>query len=1095
MRTKLFTVVMLVFALQVSARSLAQTVTFSGSKVELGTVFSSVEKQTGYVFFYDGALLAGLEPVSITAKNMKLETFLQTVLKNFPLKYSIREKTILISKKTTPAAEKKAEPPVDITGKVTDNEGNPLNGANVKVKGTSAGITTNALGEFSLKNVDENAVLIITYVGYEAKEIALNGKTRVDVRLTEVKQALDEVFVGAMGINRSKRTSTYAAQKVKGDDLRASNQSNLVNALQGQIAGAQISSSGGSPGLPSEIILRGVSSLTGDNQPLIIMDGIRVSNASSEGMINRLADFNPEDIEDITILKGASAAALYGIDAASGAIIITTKKGKAGKMNINASLKAFAEIAGRLPKQQKIYTVGFGGVYDPSTTTSLGRKFRADEKIHDNPKRFFQTGLATDANLNISGGSDRFNYYMSGNYRGGTATIPNTKSDKLSFLLKGTAKLSKKLELATSLQYIDNGIKEGLVGSNSGGWANSIYRYPLTYDIDRYQHENGTPYFEYYKDGVTTPSTVLSPMWRVMKNPRNSNTRRTIMSGLLSYNPLDWLKLTYRMGQDFYTQEYKKVNVPGTPGSWDGSLSETKGSYANITSTLNAIITKDITPDLNATVVLGGNNEYYWGKSTTVFGEFFQNPDIHSINSIAPANIKMEESSPRRRRYGAYGDVKLEYKKMLSLSYSGRNDWTSTLPADARSFYFSSYGGSFIFSELFGTKAWFGKIRATKATVGKDAPIYKTNFSLTKFMGIGSGFTNHTTGGNDKLKPEVTTENEYGVEVRVLKNRLSAEVTYYEAKSRDQIVSARVPLTTGFVIQTFNVGRIHNKGVEVTLNGSPVKNKVFDWNVTLNAWKNSSKMLELPDQIRVFPYSNGTLDQSAGQAASAVGYPVLGIVGTDYLRNDAGYIVIDNDGYPVIRTPEKDLYIGNREPKFNFGLINKLSYKSLSLSFLWDFRIGGDILNGTRLGMMSGGIAEDIGEWRDRQVLFNGVVKQPDGSYRKNMKEVVMNYNYFATNYYAVGTNFVEEVNWARMRYITLGYNLPKHISQRFKVNNIGLELAAQNVLLFTNYSGGDPEVNSAGPNSGAQGGSTMGIDNGAIPLTRSFSFGINVSF
>lgn len=1099
---RLLAVLLLAFGLQLSAGSIAQTITYSGKKVSLESVFSSVEKQTGYVFFYDAQLVQKAGTVSVEAKAMALDQFLGLVFKTTPLKYTIKEKTIVVSEKNGSTSSKKVgalleteAPPIDITGKVIDENGNPLTGASVRVKGTALGASTDANGVYLLKGVPSDATLVISFIGYESKETEVNNRTSIEIQLMPEMKAMQEVFVGALGINRDRRTSTYAAQKVQGNDLRASNQPNLVNALQGQIAGAQISSSGGSPGLPSEIILRGVSSLTGDNQPLIIMDGIRISNASSNGTLNRLGDINPEDIEDITILKGASAAALYGIDAASGALIITTKKGKAGKINMNASVKTFAETVGRLPRQQKIYTTGINGVFDESTTTSWGRKFRADETIYDNPQRFFQTGLVNDINFNLNGGTDKLNFYMSGNYRGGTATIPNTRSDRMNILLKGFAKLSNKLDLTTQLQFIDNSIQEGLVGSNSGGWANSIYRYPLRYDINNYELPNGDPNYEFYQEGVGNPSAILSPMWGVMRNPRNTNTRRTIMSAYLNYNLTDWLKFNYRIGQDFYNQDYGYKNVPGTPGSWQGRLFESNGNFSNITSTFNAIINKKILSDFDMTVILGSNNEYYWGETKTISGEFFQNPDIPSVNVIEPININISEGMPRRRRYGAYGDVKLEYKKIFSLSYTGRNDWSSTLPANARSFYFSSFGGAFVFTELLNNRGWFGKLRATRATVGKDAPIYRTNSNLTRNQGVGGGFVNDPTGGNPNLKPEVTTETEIGLELRGLRNRLSLDVTYYNARSRDQIVSARVPLTTGFVIQTFNAGSIHNRGVEISLSGTPIKRKNFDWNVTINGWQNRSTMLELPDQVRVFPYTFGQ-PFTAAIAASAINRPVLGIVGTDYLRNEDGFIVVNDEGYPIINSEESQLYIGNREPRWNFGLINKFHYKNFALSFLWDFRFGGDVYNATRLGMMSGGISEDIGEWRDRSFVFNGVVKQHDGTYRKNTREVVLNYNYFASNYYAVGTNFIERVNWARMRYITLGYNLPKAFAQRLKVNNVSLELGAQNLLLITNYSGGDPEVNSAGPNSGgAEGGSTMGVDFGAIPLTRGYSFGVNINF
>ncbi len=982
-----------------------------------------------------------------------------------------------------------------VTGKVTSAEDKlPIPGVSVKIKGTLSAVQTNTTGVYSIK-VNKTDVLVFSYIGFASQEQVVKEMTVIDVVLGPDAKALNEVVVTAFGIQKEKRTLTHSVQTVKGDDLRASNQSNIINGLQGQIAGAQITSSGGSPGLPSEIILRGVSSLTGDNQPLMIVDGIRVSNASTDGTVNRLADFNPEDVENISILKGGAAAALYGIDAASGAIIITTKQGKAGKMNINAGVKTFVETVGRLPEQQSTYTVGFGGVFDNSTTSSWGRKYRVDEEIYDNPSRFFETGFTKDMNLNVNGGSQDFNYYMSGNYRDGSSIIPNTNAEKFSVLIKGTANLSKKLTLTGSLNYIDNKIQEGLVGSNSGGWANSVYRYPLRYDIRDYKYDNGDPLYQYYLDNGGAETAIISPEWAVNMNPRNTGTKRTIINGLLAYKPLDWLSLSYRMGQDYYNQQYSNITVPRTPGSWDGKLYQTAGNYVNTTAIFNATVDKNIFEDLNFSAVVGTSQEYYEAKTNSISGEKFQNPAIHSVNVIEAGNIKTSEGFPRRQRYAVYGDFKLEYKRFLVMNFTGRQDWTSTLPTDNRSFFFPSVGGSFIFSELLDAKDWNGKLRASHARIGKDAPIYRTNSNLVKYPGIGGGFVNDPTGGNPNIKPEITTENEYGLEFRFFQNRLNIDATYYRSESKDQIISARVPLTTGFVIQTFNAGRIKNNGVEVSINGTLIKNTDFQWNMTLNAWKNNSKMLELPDQVRVFPYTFGQ-PYTAAIAASVLDMPVLGIVGTDYERTEEGYMVINAEGYPVINSTGKQLYIGNREPKFNLGWLNKFRYKSMELSFLWDFRIGGDVYNATRLGMISNGIAKDVGDWRDKEFVFNGVVKQSDGSFSKNTKQVVLDYNYFTTNYAAVGTNFIERVNWARMRHVTLNYSLPKSITNKLKVSRIQLEFSAQNPLLFTNYSGGDPEVNSAGPNAGgAEGGSTMGVDFGAIPLSKTYSFGISVGF
>ncbi|MGJ1268838.1 SusC/RagA family TonB-linked outer membrane protein [Sphingobacterium spiritivorum] len=978
-----------------------------------------------------------------------------------------------------------------ISGLVTSQEdGKPILGASIKVVGTAVGAVTDADGKYKIKAA-KGQTLSFSYIGMLAATRVVGESSTVDIALSPDMKGLDEVVVTAMGIERNKKSLTYSVQTVKGEDLRDANQSNVLNALQGQIAGAQISSSGGSPGLPTEIILRGSSTLTGDNQPLMIVDGIRVSNSSANGTVNRIADFNPADIEDISILKGAAAAALYGIDAASGAIIITTKKGKAGAMQINGSYKAFVETMGRTPRQQGIYTTGTGGVYDETSGSSWGRKFRYDETVYNNIDRFFQTAVTHDVNLNVNGGSEKLNYYMSGGYRNAGSMVPNTEQEKINFLLKGTAKLSSKLELTTSANYIKNNIQEGLGGVNSGGWINSILTYPLRYDILSYQKPNGEPLYSYIEAEDDGRNAMISPMWGVMRNPRNNDVERFVVNGRIDYKVADWVRLSYQLGQDFTASKYRIITTPGTPGTYfDGRVSESNTNTKYTTSIFNATFDRKFYNDFRATLILGGTSDYFDSKGVGYMGESLLVKDIFSPNVVERENLSLTDTWSRRQRYAIYGDFKLEYKNIVSVGVTGRNDWSSTLPKNARSFYSPSYSGSFSYSELFDHDSWFGKVRVSYAKVGKDAPIYRTNTNLVQAQTQGGGFVTSATGGNPDLRPEKTSEFEIGSELSLFKNRLNLDLTYYERKSIDMIMTPRVPLPSGYVIMTFNAGSLRNRGIEASLSGTPIKKDDFTWSSTLNAWRNTSKMLEFAGDIVTFKYTNAQL--TAGTAATTLNDAVLGIVGTDYKRTDEGYVVVNADGYPIIDSKEK--YIGNREPEFNIGWMNKFRYKDISLSFLWDFRFGGDILNASRQRMMSVGTAYDIGEWRDKEFVFNGVVQQNDGTYVKNEKSVVMDYSYFANNYYQVGTNFVEKVNWARVRYITLSYALPKMWSKRLGVNNLSLELSAQNPFVITNYSGGDPEVNSAGPNAGGSGASTMGVDNGAIPLPKSYSFGFNIS-
>ncbi|WP_437920182.1 SusC/RagA family TonB-linked outer membrane protein [Sphingobacterium sp. LRF_L2] len=971
---------------------------------------------------------------------------------------------------------------------VVSNADGKVAGATISIVGTTISTVSDVEGKFSLQ-AKVGDILRVSFVGYLTQDVKVEHQ-ELSLVLIRDDSALEEVVVTAFGIERSKKNLTYSVQSVSGDDLRASNQGNIINALQGQIAGAQISSSGGSPGLPTEIILRGSTTLTGDNQPLMIVDGIRVNNASSNGTVNRVADINPEDIEDISILKGAAAAALYGIDAASGAIIITTKRGKAGVMQIAGTYRGFVETMGRLPRQQTIYTTGTGGTYDESSGSSWGRKFRYDEKIYNNVERFFQTAMTNDVNLNINGGSENLQYYMSGGYRKAGSMIPNTHQDKINFLMKGTAKLSDKISATASANYVQNNIQEGLNGGSTGGWINSILTYPLRYDILQYERPNGEPWYSYIEPEDDGRDARISPMWGVMRNPRNNNVDRFIVNANVDYKPLNWLTLSYRLGQDYTASKYRTVTAPGTPGAnFEGRISESNSASKYVTSIFNATLQHTFLNDFNVSLILGGNSDYYESDGLSYIGENFLVPDIYSPNVIDRNNVLLTDLLTRRQRYAVYGDFRVEYKNMLSFAVTGRNDWTSTLSPQNRQFYSPSYSGSFTFSELIDPEAWYGKLRVSYAKVGKDAPIYRTNTNLVNTLTTGGGFVVSSTGGNPDLRPEKTQEFEIGTELNFLNKRLNIDLTYYERKSIDMIMTPRVPLPSGYVIMTFNAGSLQNRGYEASINMVPWRNNIFTWSTTVNAWKNTSKMLAFAGDIVTFKYTNAQL--TAGSAATTLDKHVLGIVGTDYQRTEEGYVIVDNQGYPLIDGIERD--IGNREPEFNIGWLNKFRYKGFDLSFMWDFRFGGDILNASRQRMMSVGTGYDVGEWRDKEFVFNGVVAQEDGSYVKNEQPVVLNYNFFANNYYQVGTNFVEKVNWARVRYITLGYTFSKQISELLGVKRLGLEFSAQNPFVFTNYSGGDPEVNSAGPNAGGSGASSMGVDNGAIPLPRSFSFGLNI--
>jgi len=983
-----------------------------------------------------------------------------------------------------------------ISGKVTEAaDGYGIPGVNVVERNSTAnGTLTDFDGKYSI-TVNEGATLVFSFLGMETQSIAVGSLTTLDVAMKLATQDIEEVVVTALNIKRDKKTLTYNVQDMNSEEIVRSKQDNVINALQGNISGVQITTTGGAPGASSEIILRGATSVDGNNQPLFVVDGVPISNASVNGTTNRAADINPDDIASISVLKGAAASALYGIEAANGAIIITTKKGKEGKVQVSVNSSITASQVGYLQDMQDVYTTGTGGIYNSKTFSSWGPVFRRSDPRYNNLEEFFQTGFASRLGTNITGGSERLTFFLSASNLEDKGMVPNTSYGKTSISLKSGAKISDRLSANASVNIIKTDNTYGIVGT-SGGWLNSVYKWPRWDNMKEYQNTDGSERDIWIPTSGDMSTVPDNPWWTAYHNERYDVVSRNIESINLHYDVIKGLGFDYTIGRDFYSQHYKAVKEWGSAGaeSFEGAISEFSYESERISSTFVASFDKTFAEKYRLTVIAGHNVQADKTLRTSTDGTQFLNPDLLSINNLK--DVKVTQATSMRRVIGVFGDLKFDYKGMLILGLTARNDWSSTLPIENRSFFYPSYSFGFIFSEL--TKDLFkplsfGKARVSFARVGKDAPAHKLTQTLEQYFGLGEGWKNGRFAGNPNLKPEITQEFEAGLDLRFFVGRLSLDATYYTRTSYDQIITPRVTPVTGAVLQTVNSGSVENKGLEFLVTGIPIKKQNFEWRITANAFGNRSKLTKLFGDLVEFPVTYGQVSLIA-YASSSLGQPLFSIMGTDYQRTEEGDVIVDAEGLPVVNSTNQ--YIGNREPKVRFGLTNYFRYKNLGFTILFDGAIDADILNFTSLSLLSSGQNAMLTEYRNKEFIFKGKVAQPDGSYIDNTTPIILDYSYFINNYAYVGTNFVEKTSWLRARTVSLEYFLPKAVASKIKASDISVNLGANNLFLLTNYSSGDPEVNSAGPNGGgASGAGTMGVDNFQVPTARTLTFGFNVKF
>lgn len=1003
-----------------------------------------------------------------------------------------------------------------VTGTVVSTaDSQPLAGVTVVVVGKSQSTQTESNGQFSIEG-NTGDILRFSYLGYVSQDVTIGSQNTITVSLEPSSEALGEVVVTAMGIKRERKALGYSVQEIQSEELLKNKDANLINSLNGKIAGLNITNSGGAPGSSASIVIRGGTSLERDNQPLFVIDGMPMDNSTGQGdnsafdgsvnlsttNSNRAMDLNPEDIESISVLKGPAAAALYGLRAAAGAIVITTKKGEAGATEVSVSSRFLTNWVNKLPEQQSIYKQGsyYSGEFTDQTSRSWGDAFASGETVYDNMGNFFETAYAYDNSVNVSGGSKNGNFYLSASNLDQSGVVPTTDFNRTTMRFNGEQKAGV-FTFGVNASYSQSKSRKtltgsGLWGSGGSGYMESIIAWPRNDDMRVWLNEDGSKHR--LLPDLALDSDVDNPYWIINRNPQNDKTNRLIGSVYTTVDVTDWFQATYRLGIDQYVTKYTSMTAPGSSvkEAWQkGMLSETHRDYKYLNSNLMLNFHKTVAEDWDFNLVLGTSAEDTHLESNSARAENFQIPTFTSINNAEQDDQYFTQGINRKRLIGVYGDLRVAYRDFLFLSVTGRNDWSSTLPVQNQSFFYPSVSGSFVFTELMDPNGVlsFGKLRASYAQVGKDAPAYQTNtYLFGPELSIGGGYRNSWTRGNDILMPETTTSIEFGTELRFMANRLGLDATYYVNQSKDQILQPRVSNATGYILSYVNTGEIENKGIEISLNANPIRRDNFRWDVILNFSHNKGVVKELPGALPILYVTDVQVGNA--KAASFDDGDFMGLSGSKWQTDDNGNLLLNwETGYPLTSTLST-LPVGNREPDFLGGLSNSFTFQNWNLSFLFDFRKGGDIYNGTEYLLTAYGLSKET-ENRGSTISFTGMSLNPaTEQYESVTREVVADEKYYRDIYLNNSPFFIEDVNWLRLRSISLAYSLPETVTNRIKfLKDATLTATGTNLLLFTNYSGMDPETSAAG--AGVIGSGSVGIDYAGIPSTAGFTLGLNVKF
>ncbi|MDR0582308.1 MAG: SusC/RagA family TonB-linked outer membrane protein [Prevotellaceae bacterium] len=1029
-----------------------------------------------------------------------------------------------------------------ISGTVIDKDGFPLAGASVVLKGTSKATIADVNGLFNLSGVDPGQVLVVNYIGYESKEVTVTNETVYKITLNEVAYTIDDVVVTALGITRKSKALGYAIAEVKGADVSAGRDPNAISSLSGKVAGVDISTTSAGPSGSTRVIIRGNSQLSGSNLPLYVIDGVPMDNTQLGSATNwggydfgdGLSALNSEDIESISVLKGASASALYGSRASNGVILITTKSAKKGEgLGIEVSLNVNAvSLNTVLDDYQRVYGQGRNGqlildVTDArgSTQSAWGAKLDPNlsipiyngqvkpySNVNNNIFSFFRTGLTTTNTVALSKTNDVIDFRFSISDMRNTDIVPESDMSRTSFMFKGGAKLSDKMHIDARVNYIYENVNNRPALSDSpNNIGNALIGIAPNFD-QSWLSENYKDEYGYYNQWNGNDYR-LNPYW-VLNEMTNISTKKRVMGHVqFNYDFLPHFTFQAKAGTDFYDFKVTEFVAMSTPLRMGGEMMERRISVSE--SNYEAIIRFDKTfaEILNISAFAGGSIMRYESDVLTNIGRDQVIPGIQSISNYSTHAV--EPALYRKQINSLYGAVNLAYNDFAFVDFTLRNDWSSTLSPENRSYLYPSVSGSFIFSNCFhleGAVFSFGKFRASWAKVGGDTDPYQLNlnYGLRSFT-----FQEHSLGEISSttiplygLKPTSTYSYEFGLDLRFFQNKVALDISYYNQSTKDQILSLPITGTTGYTSAMVNAGEISNRGIELSLSVTPVKAKNFEWNTTVNLAKNVNKVESLHPQVKNYELAQARWAQAAIYASEGEAYGA--IVGRKFARDPNGNVIFRN-GLP---TYTSDLHVlGNGNHDFTLGFYNRFSYKGWSLGVLFDMKWGADIYSMTAMQTHTNGTSEETlegrREWYESEELRKSQNILPEnwtatnGYIGKGVKNTGTDENpnyvpndvpvnpqsYWANIYENTPELYIYDASYIKLRELTLSYQIPAKWLNKLAVKDVSFSLFTRNLwTIYSNLKNVDPESN-------YNNGNGQGFEYGSLPSRRTYGFGLNFKF
>lgn len=1101
-------------------------VSIEKSNVTLSEILTEIETQTNYLFIYKNTIDVD-KNVTVKAKNKPVSAVLDQIFKNTDTNYVLEGSHIILTKNEASASARgldaKQQSRKKISGTVLDEEGEPIIGASVAIPGTTIGTMTGIDGDFVLE-VPEDAEITVSFIGYVAKKVSVKGQTQFNIVLQEDAKILDEVVVTALGIKRQAKAIGYSTSQVSGSDFTEARDLNLGNALSGKIAGVSVANNATGSGGSSRVTIRGNASLTGNNQPLYVIDGIPFDNTSQNSagkwggvdLGDGLSNINPDDIESMQVLKGAAASALYGYRGGNGAILITTKSGaKADKgigIEINNNLtinsvydyrdfqKSYGQgTQGVRPTSQSAaldtYSSSWGDRLDGGSAVNfLGDTYRY--KYVNNWDHFYKTGVTNQTSIAASGSSDKVVYRVGLSNVEEWSVIPNAGLTQQGINLNTTYDITSKLHFTVTANYVFEKVRNRANLSDGNANVNASLMYLAnSYDV------------RWLKPAVNDERKELLPGNNVyFNNPyflthhrKNTSRRNRLTGGLtLKYDITDWLYAQGQVTRDGYTFEYLSVQPTGAAQDPGGYIEEYEKNFYELNANYMFGFDKRINEMFSINAALGGNMQRnvdkYYGTDGNI-GPFII-PYFYSTGNVANRSFRKEYKEYKVN--SIYATAEFGFKDYLFLNVTGRNDWFSTLSKEDNSYFYPSVSTSFMFSDALKMPDWVysGKWRLSYAQASNGTTPYENylTYALEKFK-INEqpvGNINNTVIPNPNLKPIQISEWETGLNVQFLDNRLGLDMAVYKKTTKDDIVRVTTSITSGYQAAIMNIGEIENKGLELMLYGTPIKTNDFMWNATFNFSHNKSKVKNLGGREFL------SVDGAEARNGSASIRNILGssygqIVGYKYKRNENGDVIYDAaTGYPM-RTDDVES-LGSGVYKYTGGIRNEFKYRDFSFSFLLDYKFGANVFSGTNHGLTSAGLHKKTLQGREgRNLIGKGVVNtgtdaNPIWTPNTTAVDPELYWRHIA-NEATIDEEFVSDASFVKLREISLGYNVPRAFLTKTPFKSVYVSLIGRNLWTIMKHTSNiDPESSINNTNG-------QGLELNGYPPTRSYGFNINVKF